>query len=160
MKAEQQQFHGGLPSETKKDLSGWNALGTHVHLLHFGEAKARSLSSQQTHLFECRSLRRRHSQASRAWPSPSRAARQCSRWVLAGRLNACATSPYLSEPSRPSILSWISIFLSWCRSSGNWDLSSPKPSEYPGKQRLRVADWNRTGITFAITCPGQPVAPC
>ena len=37
---------------------------------HFGEAQAQYLSSQQTHLFECRSFRPRHSQASRAWPSP------------------------------------------------------------------------------------------
>jgi hypothetical protein len=51
MKAEQQQFDGGLPSETKKDLSVLNRLGSHGHLSHFGEAEALSLSSQQTHLF-------------------------------------------------------------------------------------------------------------
>src|ERR1019366_1086146 len=50
---------------------------------HFGEAQAQYLSSQQTHLFECRSFRPRHSQAPRAWPSPWWVARQCSRWVLA-----------------------------------------------------------------------------
>ena len=33
---------------------------------HFGEAQAQYLSSQQTHLFECRSLRPPHSQAPRA----------------------------------------------------------------------------------------------
>ena len=33
---------------------------------HFGEAQAQYLSIQQTHLFECRSLRPQHSQASRA----------------------------------------------------------------------------------------------
>src|ERR1039457_2976698 len=160
MKAEQQQFHGGLPSETKRDLSVLNTLGTHGHRSLFGEAQAQYLSSQQSHLIECRSFRPRHSQASRAWPSPKWAPRQCSRWGLAGWPNACTTSPCLSEPSRLSILSWISTFLSWCRSSENWDLSSPKPSGCPGKQRLRAADWNRTGITFATTCPGRPVAPC
>jgi hypothetical protein len=41
MKAEQQQFHGGLPSETKKDLSVLNTLGVHGHLSDFGEAQAR-----------------------------------------------------------------------------------------------------------------------
>jgi len=40
MKAEPQQFHGGLPSETKKDLSILNTLGSHDHLSHFGEAEA------------------------------------------------------------------------------------------------------------------------
>jgi hypothetical protein len=157
MKAEQQQFHGGLPFETKNDLSVLNTLGSHGHLSHFGEAHARSLSSQQTHRFECRSLRSRHSPASRAWPSPSWAVRQCSRWVLGGWPNACATSPCLLEPSRPSILSWISTFLSWCRSSGNGDLSSPAEThiefsldplaEYlAGLQLLSMtsseADWN------------------
>jgi hypothetical protein len=34
--------------------------------LHLGEAQAQYLSSQQTHLFECRSLRPRHSEASHA----------------------------------------------------------------------------------------------
>jgi hypothetical protein len=35
MKAEQQQFHGGLSSETKEDLSVWNTLGTDGHLSYF-----------------------------------------------------------------------------------------------------------------------------
>jgi hypothetical protein len=31
MKAEQQQFHGYLPSETKKYLSDWNTVGAYGH---------------------------------------------------------------------------------------------------------------------------------
>jgi hypothetical protein len=42
MKAEQQQFHEGLPFETKKDLSVWKTLGTLGDLSHFGEARRQS----------------------------------------------------------------------------------------------------------------------
>jgi len=63
MKPEQQKFRGGLPSETKKDLSVWTMRGTHGHLWQSGGEQARHLSSQQTHQFECRSIRPRHSQA-------------------------------------------------------------------------------------------------
>jgi hypothetical protein len=41
MKAKQQQFHGGLPSETKRDLSVLNTLGTHGHRSLFGDTQAR-----------------------------------------------------------------------------------------------------------------------
>jgi hypothetical protein len=40
MKPEQQQFHRGLPSETKKNLSVSNTLGTHGHLSHLGDTGA------------------------------------------------------------------------------------------------------------------------
>jgi hypothetical protein len=40
MRVEPQQFHGGLPFETKKDLSILGTLGSHDHLSHFGEAEA------------------------------------------------------------------------------------------------------------------------
>jgi hypothetical protein len=42
MKAEQQKFHGGFPSETKRDLSDLNTFVTHGHLSHLATRRRNS----------------------------------------------------------------------------------------------------------------------